>query len=99
MASRNGYVECSKCGKFFEQGTLATEFQGYGAKRVIPQRRWHSASECRVVRFGIEKPVCTGCGGEKKEQNEQEPLWKRAKSAWNSVTDSGVIAMRGKRGG
>lgn len=96
---KNGYVECSKCGKMYEQGTLATEFQGYGAKRLIPQRRWHSASECRVARFGIEKPVCVPCGGEVKERDTQEPLWKRARSAWNDVTDAELVRLRGKRGG
>lgn len=91
-------VPCSKCGRLFARGTLATEFDGYGRTKIAPRGRWYSESDVRVVRFPVERKVCVDCGGEKIEPTYRVSVHKQAKDAWSQIgPDSPLFALRGKR--
>lgn len=94
----NGYVECATCKKRYAQGTIGRDHVGYGKRTVVPQRRWHGASEVRTVRYARSEWLCATCGGERIERDTQAPLWKRARAAWAEVDGTSELgAMRGRR--
>ena len=88
----NHYVECAKCKRYFDQGTIGKDFAGFGRRTAIPQRRWHSASEVKTYRFVMQEHLCHECGGMKIEPKYKVQVHKEACAAWKDVPANSELA-------